>query len=375
MLILSLLMTFTACKQNQEAPDTQNTSASAESTSAETTLPNEPADVQQKPMSSVFVPSTVDNTKAEDGTVVFTYEHQNMSLTTQDPEVADKIIIDFLNRVDKTLGPAEDLSTQAISEYNGQENWIPYLYRISYEPTRIDQGVLSLFGDLAIYSGGPHPNRTNVSANYDLTNGDVLTLDGILQIGASVDAIKDLVLTELTNAEDKWQLFSDYETTVSERFSGDTSQDEDFYFTSSGLVFYFAPYEIAPYASGTVTVEIPYNKLTGILHDAYFPAETVPTNSMLTIVPFDQEKSNDFTQISEAVMDKEGKMFLLYTDSIVHNLRIVSAGSQTAPMEHTVFAAQYLTPGDAIMLQTNADDLQIVYENSNGTQTASLPTE
>lgn len=375
MLIFGLLLAFTGCKPATPPSDTQPSSVPTESVQEETTLPSTPAIIQQKPMASVFVPFTTETTTAEDGTALFHYEYQSMSLTVQDPEIADRVIIDFLNRIDGTRSIAENMANRAAAEYTGQEDWTPHLCRLSYEPMRIDQGVLSLFGTYTTYSSGTHPNHTNVSANYDLTNGDVLTLDGILQIGASTDSLKDLVLEELAKLKDKLQLFSDYETTVTRRFTDNTSQDQAFFFTSTGLNFYFAPYEIAPYASGTITIEIPYSKLSGILYDAYFPAEIVSADSTLNIIPFEQEKSTEFTQISEAVLDKDGDMFLLYTDGAVYNLRIVASSSQSDSAQQTLFAAQSLTPGDAVMLQTNSDNIQIFYENSSGVQTATLPSK
>ncbi|WP_366925889.1 RsiV family protein [uncultured Clostridium sp.] len=41
----------------------------------------------------------------------------------------------------------------------------------------------------------------------------------------------------------------------------DVSFDSDFYITPEGVVFYYSPYAIAPYAEGFPEVTIPYSEL------------------------------------------------------------------------------------------------------------------
>lgn len=350
--------------------------------SSEPTLPSDPTSVtvstgssMQQPLSAVYVPHITEESAAEDGTNIFSYKHQNMSLTLQDPDIADKVIVDFLNRIERTRSTAEAILSQAQQDYSASENWTPYLCQITYNPTRIDQGVLSLFGNFTTYKGGTHPEHTNVSANYDLINGDVLTLAGILQIDANTNDFCKLVIEQLALVKDKLYLYPDYEDMVTRRFSVDPTQDEAFYFTPTGLCFYFAPYEIAPYSSGTITIEIPYEKLVGILHDSYFPAEKNLSDSSIQVTPFDQEQANQFTQITEAVLSKEGTMLLLHADNIVHNIRITASAAPPDTAQYTLFSAHTLTPGDAIMLQASPEELanlHLTYENSNGVQSLSL---
>jgi len=47
------------------------------------------------------------------------------------------------------------------------------------------------------------------------------------------------------------------------------SGDLKFYLTDESTVFYFDPYEIAPYASDIVEFLIPYDALRGVLHPEY----------------------------------------------------------------------------------------------------------
>ena len=76
-----------------------NTVETTEQIIEPTTQPEE-LPVAQAPMISVSVPITTETESAEDGTIIFKYSYQNISLILPDPDVADKIIIDFLNRID-----------------------------------------------------------------------------------------------------------------------------------------------------------------------------------------------------------------------------------------------------------------------------------
>ena len=151
---------------------------------------------------AVSVPTMTVQTKDDDGTVVFEYTYQHMSLVHDKPDVADKIILDFLNRVDETTAPAEALAQSAKFAYKANSNnWIPYRYHLAYSPTRIDSKVLSLFGNNVAFSGGGHPERTCVSASYDMLTGDVLTLASIMTKDAKAEDFCNLVLEQLSAKE------------------------------------------------------------------------------------------------------------------------------------------------------------------------------
>ena len=295
-----------------------------------------------------------------------------MSLVMQDPEIADKVIIDYLNRMDATRKVAEDAAQSAKNAYNGKANWTPYLYHVTYSPTRIDHGVLSFFGANVLYTGGFHPDRTCVSVSYDMMTGDVLTLASIMSASAKTDDFCQLVLEGLKEMREGDFLFEDYETAVKQRFMTDTSRDEGFYFTQTGLCFYFSPYEIAPYSSGVISVEIPYEKLGGLIYDAYFPAERDRAQGSIRIAHFENVDLTAFSQIAEVIEDKDGKMYFGFTDESVQDVRIIVSDTSGS---FTIFAAYELSPGDAFMIQTKKETLQsmvISYKSQNQTNTLTI---
>ena len=367
LLAVCMLLSLCACKKKDKG-SSDNTTAPIGGTEAPTYTQQIETD---DTLVAVSVPAVTENTTDNNGTVLFQYTYQNMSLVLDKPQVADKIILDFLNRVDSTLTTAESTKEMAKSAYNGSSNWVPYLYHITYSPTRIDHKVLSLFGNNVVFSGAGHPERTCVSASYDLLTGDVLTLASIMNKNATVQQFLDLVLSGLKEMAEGDYLYDNYQTTVRNRFfDNDPAYDENWYFTQTGLCFYFAPYEIAPYSSGVITVEIPYEKLTNLVHEAYLPLSRNSTEGKIQVTPFENINLNQFSHIAELVTEKDANMYMLHTDKSVQDVRIIYADKSG---NYTVFAAYNLIPGNGIMIQGSDEllkNMKVSYKSGNQTVTS-----
>lgn len=364
--------------QTSESPTAPITESVTLATTPTTEEPTQPL-VPQGPMITVSLPVTTELGKAEDGTVIFSYTFQNISLITQDPDIADIVIIDFLNRIDTTRLNADRIYSMAQSAYAGQSDWSAYMSTISYDPKRVDRGILSLFGTHAGFYGSTHPETVYSAINYDLVTGLPLALGDILSESISAEALQDLILSFLKENEKSLNLFDDYTETVNTHFSSGTIQNS-WYFTNNGLCFYFVPYEIAPYSKGVVTAEIPYAQLVGILNDSFFPAEQDTASGSLFSQPFTADSLTRFNRFTEVILDSNGMQHLLYTDHQVRNVRIESGiwsatGSFYTP-QYTVFAASDLYPGDALMLQADFSSeypaLRISWETDSGNNTSFL---
>lgn len=366
-LVVCLLLSFSACRKKTKDPTNNTTENNAGTQESTINLQSDTDDT----LVAVSVPTVTEDTIHDDGTVLFQYVYQNMSLVIDKPQVADKIILDFLNRVDSTAASANSTKEMAKSAYSGNTNWVPYLYHVTYSPTRIDHKVLSLFGNNVVFSGAGHPERTCVSANYDLLSGDTLTLASIKTKDSTTEQFCNLVLAGLSEMAEGDYLYDNYKKTVQQRFTKDASQDEEWYFTQTGLCFYFAPYEIAPYSSGVITVEIPYEKLKNMVHEAYLPSARSSATGKIEITPFEKVKLENFSHIAEIVTEKETTMYMLHTNQAVQDIRIVSADKSG---NYTVFAAYNLIPGNGIMLQGSDETLKnmkISYKSGN--ETVSIP--
>lgn len=379
--ILAILLTLTiltGCTALQQPVPTETQAPTEKETAAPEPEVTEPPETEpepvaaQLPMVAVSMPQTVETSTDDNGTIIYRKTSQSMQLTMRDPDVADKIIIDFLNRVDTQSAEAESIRQAADTDYADNADWITYFFDLIYDPMRIDHSVLSLYGEAVSYSGGNHPQRTCTAANYNMVTGDVLTLGSILYHIDSKEALADLVVKSLDAIAEEKYLLNGYADVVRKRFARDESFDEDWYFTNEGLCFYFAPYEIAPYSSGVIVAEIPYSELTGIIADEFFPAEEDLSEGNIIAMRLDNADLDQFSQIAEVSIEQAGDMVLLYTTGAVRNVRIQSGtlstdGSEFTP-NSTIFGTYTLTPGDAIMLKiTISNDMSILrlsYESS-----------
>ncbi len=367
-LTLCVVFSFTGCKRKDPSTSTTGSTTGSEQNQQ---IPNTEQTNTDTSMVAVSVPTVTEESFANDGTVQFRYTYQDISLILHKPDVADKVIVDFLNRVDSTRQAAKDVENMAKSAYNRTANWTPYLYHVTYSPTRVDHDVLSLFGNNVVFSGTPHPDRTCVSANYDLKTGDVLTLASVMSMNASTGDFCNLVLDGLTEMSEGDYLYENYKQTVQQRFTVDASTDEAWYFTQTGLCFYFAPYEIAPYSSGVISVEIPYEKLNNILHPDYLPNQRESTQGSITLVPFEEVDMNATAHRAEIVANRNGSMYMAQASGTVQDVRIVQSDKTS---NCTVCAVYSLSPGDGIMIQADEAQLQqmkLTYKSGN--ETVSMP--
>lgn len=373
-----MLISLWGCRQ---APATVPSTAGQETTETTEPAPTEThpkITAEQQPMAVISMPVVTENETAADGTVIFSHTYQNITLTLPEPEVAEKITLDFLNRTDlhDIALSIRDAAIAAHTQGSGITD--PYLCSSVYAPVRIDRGVLSLLGNDVTYEGGAHGSQVSKSVSYDMVTGNALTWQDILQDGITSGDICTLVLDALGEHKDKSQLFPDYPQTVESIFAQGLQHHTDWYFSNDGLHCFFSPYEIAPFATGTVTAKISYAALTGILKDEYFPPERDVANGLLTVERFNEEKQENFSQFAEVVLKDGSEKFLIYTDSIVYDVRLetgkLSADGKKFIPTHTVLGAAALTPGDAIMIETPVDDLntklQITY--SSGEETVTL---
>ena len=380
--VFMLLLLQFGCASPQEAPTNTVTAPQVESappssvaSEPSVTAPTEPADTEfissSRPVAAVSMPAFTEDYSAENGRSIFYHTYQTMYLTLDNEETADRIIIHYLGILDKIQEEAADIQQLAVSDYDGSNDWSAYFCQLVLSPERIDPGVLSLHGTYITHSGGGHPYSNAVSLNYDLVSGDPLTLGSIMHKDASAKDFCDLVIEALTQYKDAYALYEDYADTVSQKFSAEESLFETFYFTNTGLNFYFDVYEIAPYAAGIIHVEIPYEKLAGIINDAYFPPELDAVNGSLLLAPFDGAIQENVS-VTEAVLDPDGTMRILTTDTAVQNLRIKAHTEGHNQIQYTVYATYSLQNNEAVVIAASDEQfstLQIMYENAQGSST------
>lgn len=372
-LILALLVSVTGCKKQSSASDTTNTQQNpaqqdpTQDAVTEPTIPQENPTITQKPMYAVSLVPQTEETVDESGMVRFRYKYQNISLIMPEPSIAERIILDYHNRMDKADQYADSVRVESMrDEYKAMGATL--MNYIEYKPARFDTGVLSLNINQMIYLGGVHPDYVSTSVTYDLLTGNVLKLSDVLNSDITPGSIANTIVSKLT---DKDYLWPNFEEIIAETLTDALDTCEIWYFNNNGLCFHYDPYVLAPYAAGPITVEIPYSELLGVLRDEYFPAEQDSFSGSLTAEMFTADTQKDFTQFAETVLVENGTKFLLSADGAITDITIETESVESGTT--TVMAVQSLTPGDAIMVEFDPSaKLLITYRNGNQYETKSL---
>lgn len=355
LLLLCCMIMLSGCSQYSDF--TEATLQPMPETTPLSSEPEENNDLATE-LLAVSVPAISESYCLEDGTELLTVTTQYMQLIHPNEEVSDKVILDFINRVDTAQSDIESVLNAAQNDYEPDTGWYPYFCQTIYSPTRIDFGVLSLFGTQNNYSGGMHGGLSCIAANYDLATGDVLTLGSIMHMDASKDDFIEIILKKLESVAEDYYLFDDYHEGVRSRLNVDENLYEDFFFTTTGLSFFFSPYEIAPYASGVITVEIPYSELPGLIYDGYFPAEREQIQGDMLTESFSQIDMDQFNNMAEVTLAVGEEIIVVYPEGRVEDIRITVPGDGMRMPDYTVFAALEMADRDAVVINLPVEDIE-----------------
>lgn len=372
-----------ACVGCGTGPASGNTSTSGSGNIPDdlvTTPSTEPyhSEPLQQPMHGISMVPVSEDTLADDGEVIFTRSYQKIGLILNGKDTQSVIAADLNQRTTEFLSDSTEMINDAKLEYaDGSEYWSPYFMDFSYTPTRIDQSVLSLFCNYVVQSGGVHPFQYTDSITYDLVTGSPLKLTDILASNCTGSDLSVLIETALEPVSE--ELYFDYQDSLNGIFSANLSSITNWYFSHTGLCFHFAPYEIAPYSSGTIIATIPYNQLEGILREEFFPTELEDANGSLYAEFFLPDDTERFTFLAEVTLDAGGTKILIHPDATVTDVRIEQGdwtydGSKFIPVS-TIFAANSLGLGNGIVLtadlSSNATPLRLVY-SSGGQEVSAI---
>lgn len=111
---------------------------------------------------------------------------------------------------------------------------------------------------VSVFTGGAHPNHWPVTWIFDMADGETLGLDDVfinrkdalIEIAPMVRKVLIASLGDMYAAD----MLADGTTPVAGNY-------DDFILNDEGVVFFFAPYQVAPYAAGEQVVTIPYARL------------------------------------------------------------------------------------------------------------------
>lgn len=131
-----------------------------------------------------------------------------------------------------------------------------------YEVKLETENLISLYIHMSPYTGGAHPNHYYFTMLYDLKNNKILTLkDLFIENADFLSVISKICIEKLK----KMDLLS---TEYIEDGAKPTEENyKNFCIYKDGLSIIFPPYQVAPYAAGTINVDIKYTDLKEIINN------------------------------------------------------------------------------------------------------------
>lgn len=358
-------------EENLTPPDITVPSTDSTETT-EGTEPTEPATSasQREPLVAVSLAPVLQEETAEDGTSIFVYQYQNITAILPSASGAEKKINETMAaRIAETADSATEILNWAKQDYTSDNiAWTPYSCQISFAPERMDSTIISFSGVIWNYTGGIHPNQVLISSNFNASSGEILTLEDVLNHPDMAEALYLKVMDGLSGKQfDGLQagtsVYTDgYEQTVRNHFNLGQVDSACWYFTDTGMCFYFSPYEIAPYAIGSVEIEIPYEDLHGILKEEYFPIVHTDANAFsINAALGAQIDSEQFAQTIPVTLDAEGEKIAIFSGNVVYNVQLAHGSlgvDEQFAVNQILFAANRLTENDLLLIHAYIPDGQ-----------------
>ena len=356
------------------APSTTPSVQHTPSPEAATELSTEAATQPDAAFPSVAVCNrrVVETTQQQTWRYGFTLTYDDITVCTGD-SLAEARIEESLARDQAEIRTMADQTLADLAQYQQDLGELPSASSLqqSLIPTRVDSRIVSFSGRLDYYTAGAiHPNVVLKALTFDTVTGARLTLKDLIPSDDSLAVLEQKVLDRLEEMGPDG-FYPEYENIVAFHFNPASESSQDWYLTGQGMVCFFSPYDIAPYAAGSITILIPYSELDEILAPAYLPPETAATNGFLSAA-LAGNRTPDF----QATLDANGEKIDLTVGGTVTQVLVETVESQDGvsyTLTGALFAADQLNDGQVLRLSAFLPDamsnLRLTYTGTGGTVT------
>ena len=236
---------------------------------------------------TISIDSSTVQRYTEDGeTLLVEISRDNLTLSGDGYEKAAETVRELFYCTEEELSAqADNLVDMAMDQYmatKDQDNWFsPYGYSSTYEITRLDTDVLSVKGFSYDYEGGAHGYGAEWGTTIDLKSGSELALSQLaVDAHSFINKVLEIVLKDLSERQEEDELFDSYESYVEEHI-----EETNWYLDAEGIVLVYTPYEIGPYASGSIAVRVSYDEVTEYMKAEYLP----PQANYISRLPMNHE--------------------------------------------------------------------------------------
>jgi hypothetical protein len=134
---------------------------------------------------------------------------------------------------------------------------------VMYSDSKI---ISTLFYEFSYFAGAAHPNTSNFSVNYDLEKNREITLRDLFK-GNYLKLISEICIEEIAKNKERYD--PNFNASDDEWLNSGAGPDEKnfkvFNITKDKFIITFPTYQVASYAEGPQTVEIPYYRLATVI--------------------------------------------------------------------------------------------------------------
>lgn len=137
---------------------------------------------------------------------------------------------------------------------NGMWNGASYDDTLDFTVAYNQNNILSITTDEYGYSGGAHGFDYALGYNFDLLTGKELKLADVIKTNTQLQKVNKWIKAEMIHENNLNIRGFDVSS-----FKSIDLQNDQFYFTSDGIVIVFQEYEYGPYANGINSFKVPYS--------------------------------------------------------------------------------------------------------------------
>ena len=203
--------------------------------------------------------------KAEDGSMIMSIDCAYPVIENEDNNTFYAYINnEYKEKAENYVKTAEEEWTEDAKELYSQmskEYFTPLAFSLSYEVTLNRNNMLSITTHDYSNTLGAHPNTFEESRTFQMILEKELSLLDILD--CDQDKVDSIVENAFNEAINNYPFELDIDD-VKKNLRNEL-HNVSYYLTDDSLIMYFNPYQIGPYAMGTIAAEIPYTGPDGIV--------------------------------------------------------------------------------------------------------------
>ena len=289
---------------------------------------------------------------------------------------ADDLFVDGSDELEGFSG-VEDFLSGAREEYSRRaadgdaDYFMGYTLRRTVHIDRADENVLSFGFSETTYAGGAHGYNGVYAMNFDARTGASLSLEDLAEDPtAFLTALTDYVWEVSRDADHAAYTMGGYYPDYEQYLSG-LLRDGNWLFDDKGMVILANPYELAPYASGLITFEVPYEWLRWQIREEYLPPESRADGALTGTI---EDHGGEYTFLADDGTDGRGAAVRFTAEGRVEDLEISRVTyyeyANSFGTDGTLYYLSALEDGETLELRTWIPDvlptLQIRFVDAQG---------